>query len=381
MKELAVYIHIPFCKSKCHYCDFLSFSNKNELMDKYFDYLNREIALYSEMVRDYSVKTVFLGGGTPSNVEPKYIFDILNSIHKKFNIDKVNEVTIEVNPKTVNEDKLRIYKSIGINRISMGAQTLNDDLLKEIGRVHTVKDFYDSFNLIRSFGFENLNIDLMFNLPKQTLSDVVSTLEVVSGLDVEHISFYSLILEEGTRFYKRYSEGRLDLPDEELEREMYHRGIKVLKSHGYKHYEISNFAKPSYECKHNLFYWKVKPYIGLGLGAHSNINGLRYWNEVSFENYFDSLENRKLPIDGSEKIDNAMEMAEYLILGLRLVDGVKLDDFYDRFHISIDSIYGSVLKKHEKSGLICNDGDRIRLTSKGLDLANIVFVDLLPNQD
>ena len=293
----------------------------------------------------------------------------------------MNEVTIEANPKTVNEDKLRIYKSIGINRISMGAQTLNDNLLKEIGRVHTVKDFYDSFNLIRSSGFENLNIDLMFNLPKQTLSDVVSTLEVVSGLGVEHISFYSLILEEGTRFYKRYSEGKLDLPDEELEREMYHRGIQILKSHGYKHYEISNFAKPSYECKHNLFYWKVKPYIGLGLGAHSNINGLRYWNEENFENYFDSLENGKLPINGSEKIDNAMEMAEYLILGLRLVDGVKLDDFYDRFHISIDSIYGSVLKKHEKSGLICNDGDRIRLTSKGLDLANIVFVDLLPNQD
>lgn len=381
MKELAVYIHIPFCKSKCHYCDFLSFPNKNDVMDKYFDYLNKEIALYSEMVKDYSVKTIFLGGGTPSNVESKYIFDILNSIHKKFNIDKVNEVTIEVNPKTVNEDKLKIYKNIGINRISMGAQTLNDNLLKEIGRVHTVRDFYDSFNLIRSFGFENLNIDLMFNLPKQTLSDVVSTLAVVSKLDVEHISFYSLILEEGTRFYKRYSEGKLDLPDEELEREMYHRGIQVLKSHGYKHYEISNFAKPGYECKHNLFYWKVKPYIGLGLGAHSNINGLRYWNEENFENYFDSLENGKLPIAGSEKIDNAMEMAEYLILGLRLVDGVKLDDFYDRFHISIDSIYGSVLKKHEKSGLIYTDGDRIRLTSKGLDLSNIVFVDLLPNQD
>lgn len=378
MKELALYIHIPFCKSKCYYCDFNSFSNKNDFISDYIDYLIREIRLYSNKAKDYSLKTIFIGGGTPSFIKGEYIYRLLEEIYKVFNINTLEEISIELNPKTVDDEKLKLYKEIGINRVSVGVQSLKDHTLKKIGRIHKSKDFFETYELLRKIGFSNINVDLISGLPGQTKEDILSTLEIMNDLEVDHISFYSLIIEEGTKFYNWYNNGKLILPDEEEERDMYHEGIKYLKSKGYNHYEISNLAKEGYECMHNLFYWKLKPYIGIGTGSHSNIEGLRYWNFTDFNKYFNSISRNELPIEGNEVIDKTMEMAEYTILGLRLIDGIYMKDFFRRFNISIKEVYGDILNKHFKNGLLNIEGDNIRLTEKGLDLSNLIFVDLIP---
>lgn len=378
MKELALYIHIPFCISKCYYCDFNSFSNKKLLIPDYIYYLINEIKLYKDKLEDYTIKTIFFGGGTPSSIEAIYIGKVLETIHENLNVDNLEEISIEVNPKTIDGEKVKIYKEMGINRISIGCQSLRDDILTKIGRVHNSKDFYETYNLLRKYDFSNINVDLMFGLPGQTFDDLFFTLEEVVNLGVEHISFYSLIIEEGTKYYDWYKDGEIILPDEEEERNMYHDGVKYLKSKCYEHYEISNLAKKGYACKHNLFYWTLKPYIGVGLGSHSNIWGKRYWNHESFREYFESLSTNKLPISGEETIDREMEIAEYLILGLRLVQGIDKKDFLNRFKVSIDGIYGEVFDKHKENGLIYIDDKSIRLTEKGLDLCNLVFVDLLP---
>ncbi len=378
MKSLALYIHIPFCKSKCYYCDFLSFSQRDNFIDEYIECLIKEIGLYSNILKDYAIETIFIGGGTPSYINEKYILMILDNVNKKFNTSKLKEVTIEANPCTINKEKLKIYKKIGINRISLGVQSTDNNILKSIGRSHTKEDFYNSYDLIRNMGFENINVDIMFGLPKQKVKDVLKTLEKIVQMNIEHISFYSLIIEKGTKFNSWLEKGKLTLPDEVIEREMYHIGKKYLVNNGYKHYEISNFAKKNFQCKHNIYYWKVKPYVGLGLGAHSNINETRYWNCDNLGKYFGLLNKNKIPIEGKEKINKEMEMAEYLMLGLRLIDGVSKKEFFERFNVKVEEIYEKPLKKHEKNGLLAIDEEKIKLTNKGLDLANIVFIDLLP---
>ncbi|EOD00584.1 radical SAM family heme chaperone HemW [Caldisalinibacter kiritimatiensis] len=377
MKELGIYIHIPFCKSKCYYCDFKSFPDKLDLIDNYIYYLKKEIDMYSRLLKDYVVKTIFIGGGTPSILEGKYIYEIYSCLYGKMNLNELEEFTIETNPKTLDDEKLKVYKEININRVSIGAQTLNDKLLKRIGRIHNTMDFYKSYELIRKWGFRNVNVDIMFNLPNQTLENVIETLNKVAVLGVEHISFYSLKLEEGTRFYKEYLKSKLELPDEDEEREMYHKGIETLEQRGYSHYEISNFAKEGYECNHNLLYWKVKPYLGLGLAAHSNINSIRYNNYNNFKSYFHSLDKRMLPIEEKEKIHKKIEMAEYMILGLRLIQGINKKEFYNRFEIDVDEIYGEILRKLMEQGLLITNNNSIKLTKLGLDLSNIVFRELL----
>ncbi|KPU27923.1 coproporphyrinogen III oxidase [Caloranaerobacter sp. TR13] len=378
MNELGIYIHIPFCISKCFYCDFNSYTDKSYIIEDYIKYLKKEIDLYSVELKDYKVKTIFIGGGTPSSIDSKFLCDIVNHIYKKFDISTSIEFTIEANPKTLNKYKLNDYKNLGINRISLGLQSFNDNLLKSIGRIHTAKDFLESYDLIRKFGFDNVNIDVMFNLPGQTIEDVVDTLKKVIALKTEHISFYSLKIEEGTLFYKLYNESRLNLPDEDIERDMYYKGIELLEDNNFIHYEISNFAKPGYECKHNLIYWNVKPYLGLGLSAHSNINSKRWSNFGDFKRYFKCLNEDSLPIEESEKIDIEMEMAEFMILGLRLIKGIKKSDFKNRFGLNVEDIYGSQLKSLEDKGLIENKEEYIRLTKRGIDLSNLVFAELLP---
>lgn len=378
MKDLAIYIHIPFCMSKCYYCDFISFPGLDNKVEEYIEYLIQEISLYKDTLKEYKVKTIFIGGGTPSYLEAKYIDKILNEIYKRFNTKKIEEITIEANPGTLDKNKLKAYKEIGINRISLGVQSLNDRLLKTIGRSHTSYDFYKSYELIKSLGFKNVNTDLIFGLPYQTLEDLESTLERIIELEVEHISFYSLILEENTLMNKWYHKGKISLPDEDIERQMYHDGIKLLKNNGYKHYEISNFAKEGYECRHNLFYWKLKPYIGFGIAAHSNLNGKRFWNFSNFSSYYNYLDKKVPALEGEELINREMEIAEYLIMGLRLINGINKNEFTNRFHIKIEDIYGDILKKHEEQGLLITDGENIRFTTKGLDISNIVYVDLLP---
>lgn len=378
MKKLGLYIHIPFCQKKCYYCDFISYPDRQDLTDKYFNYLKKEIDMYSDKIKDYCLDTIFIGGGTPSIVDGKYIYELINHLGKRININNLKEVTIETNPKTLDEQKLSIYKEAGINRISIGLQTLDNRLLKKIGRIHTVEDFYESYNLVRKWGFDNVNVDIMFNLPDQTINDVLNTLKRVIELSVEHISFYSLKIEENTHFYKEYQKNKLNLPDDDIEREMYHKGISLLQNNGYKHYEISNLSKTNYECIHNLKYWKVEPYIGIGLNSHSNIDNKRYSNYSDFKSYFSILEAGNLPIEETEYIDAEMERSEYAILGLRLINGINKQDFLNRFKISINSIYGTKIKKFIEQGFLTDDKEHIKLTKMGLDLCNIVFKELLP---
>ena len=379
MEDVGIYIHIPFCISKCYYCDFISFPRLDNRVDEYIDYLIKEIDLYKECLKKHRVKTIFIGGGTPSYLEGRYIYKLLDHIYKNFNTDKLEEVTIEANPGTLNKEKLRIYKKSGVNRISIGVQSLNDRLLEEIGRSHTSMDFYRNYELIRNTGFKNVNVDLMFGLPNQSLKDSQNTLEEIVKLKVEHISYYSLILEEKTLMNRWYNDGKIEIPDEELERKMYHSGIEFLQNKGYNHYEISNFSKDGLECKHNLIYWQIKPYIGFGIAAHSNLNKNRFWNYNDFENYYNSIDKGKAPIGGKEEIDKKMEIAEYLIMGLRLIEGINKEDFVNRFHIRIEDIYGDILKKHQNQDLLYIDRQRIKFTPKGLDLSNVVYVDLLPD--
>lgn len=378
MKELGIYIHIPFCSSKCYYCDFISFPRLDNRIEEYIDYLMMEIDLYKDRLMDYQVKTIFIGGGTPSYLEGKYIGKILERIHKRFNTEKIEEITIEINPGTLNKEKLNIYKEYGVNRISIGVQTLKDSLLKSIGRNHSAKDFYNTYELIRNMDFNNVNVDLIFGLPDQSLDDTMETLEKIVDLNVEHISYYSLILEENTLMNRWFNEGKISFPSEDLERDMYHNGISFLQSKGYDHYEISNFAKEGSRCKHNLFYWKLKPYIGFGIAAHSNLDHKRFWNFDKFKDYYSSLKDRRFPILGEETIDKEMEIAEYLIMGLRLIEGIDKKEFFNRFQLKVEDIYNELLIKYEKEGLLYVDGERIRFTLKGLDLTNIVYVDLLP---
>ena len=239
-------------------------------------------------------------------------------------------------------------------------------------------DFLEDYKLIRNMGFKNINVDLMFGLPDQTMGDCEKTLKEIVSLNVEHISYYSLILEENTLMNKWYNEGKIKLPNEDIEREMYHSGIKYLKENGYNHYEISNFSRKGLECKHNLTYWELMPYIGFGIASHSNLNKKRFWNFSNFNDYYSKLDNGKVPIEGEEIIDKKMEIAEYLIMGLRLIQGINKDEFANRFEVEIEEIYGEVLKKHEEQGLLNIDDKWIRFTTKGLDLSNIVYVDLLP---
>lgn len=377
MKDLSLYIHIPFCVSKCYYCDFSSFSHMGEKIESYIDSLIVELELYKEELRDYEIKTIFIGGGTPSSIDPKYISRILDYIYKNYNIREDAEITIESNPGTLDRDKIQIYKKSGINRFSLGLQTLNNKLLKSIGRIHSAKDFYNSYNLLREMGVKNINVDLIFGLPNQSLGDVLNTLERVINLGVEHISYYGLIVEEGTPLFDLCNEGKILLPTEDEEREMYHKGLKKLKEKGYGHYEISNFALSGYECKHNLVYWNVLPYIGVGLSSHSYFKEKRFWNTKDISIYINKLSKKSLPIEGEEIIEREDEISEFCILGLRKIEGIDKLEFKKRFKIEIEKLYGHIINNHIKNGLIENDHNSIRLTKKGLDLSNIVEVDFL----
>lgn len=377
MKELSLYIHIPFCISKCYYCDFSSFVNINHKIDDYIDSLIHELSLYKERINEYNIKTIFIGGGTPSCINPKHINRILEFIYKNFRTTGLVEVTIEANPGTLDREKVKIYKKSGINRVSIGVQTLDDNLLESIGRIHKAKDFYRSYEILREENINNINVDLIFGLPNQTIDNVIDSLKKVIELGVEHISYYGLILEEGTRLYKSYIEGKILLPDEDMERLMYHKATEHLIEHGYDHYEISNYALPSYECKHNLVYWDVKPYLGIGLSSHSNMEGKRFSNTSNINIYIENLKKKILPIEGEEIINKNTEIEEFCILGLRKISGIDKVQFKNRFGIEIEELYKDIINKHIKNGLILNDDNCIQLTKRGLDLSNLVEVDFL----
>ena len=312
--------------------------------------------------------------GTPSFIESKYIVSILNVLKQKFNISKNAEITIEVNPGTIDKQKLEDYINSGINRISIGLQSTNSFLLKILERIHTYEQFLEIYNLAREVGFKNINVDLMIGLPVQTLEDIQKDIEKVTNLNPEHISVYSLIVEEGTRIEQKIKNGELYLPKEELERKMYWMVKNKLEEQGYKHYEISNFAKQGFESKHNLSCWNQEKYIGFGLASHSYIDKKRYSNTIDFEEYFENLDTSKIT---HEIQDKDSEMKEFMLLGLRKIDGVKISDFKNKYVENPIYKYRNELNKLVSEELIEIEEDNIKLTNKGIDLANLVWEEFI----
>ena len=380
-KKLELYVHIPFCEKKCLYCDFLSFSAEDDLHKAYVDKLIEEIRVQAKNYSDYQISSIFIGGGTPSVIKAVYISNIMSAIYEAFIVESLAEVTIECNPGTVDIDKLLVYKQSGINRISVGLQSSVDKELQHLGRVHTYADFLYSYEKIRESGYKNVNIDLMSALPWQTLDSWKSTLKKVVMLKPEHISAYSLIIEEGTEFSKIYGspEGRKFLPTEEVERDMYHSTIDILKNYGYERYEISNYAKPGYESKHNIGYWTGEEYLGFGIGASSYVYGRRFNVERDIKKYLAiDMKRDIMPLyQNIHELSTKEKMEEFMFLGLRLAKGVLVTDFYDRFGVELIDVFEKQVQKNISFGLLKYDNLYLRLTDKGLDLSNRVMGDFL----
>lgn len=388
MKNIGIYIHIPFCKQKCYYCDFISYSKQDNLIEEYINAILEEIKDVAKGNKDdyenrrddlFLVKTIYIGGGTPSYINSKYIVKIVKLIKDEFKIAEDIEITLEVNPGTVNKEKLKDYYEIGINRLSIGLQSTNDELLKLIGRIHTYSEFEDAYNWARKVGFNNINADLIIGLPKQKIDDVEKSVKKLIELGLEHISVYSLILEEGTVLEKKVENKELELVSDDEERNMYWCAKKMLEENGYKHYEISNFAKNGYESKHNMDCWNQKEYIGFGVAAHSYTNNIRYSNIECVENYISNIKENRLEKNFvfNEKQTQSMKIREYMMLGLRKIDGVSIKKFKELFIANPIMIFKEELEKLIKEELLEIDGDYIKLTNKGLDLANLVWEEFI----
>lgn len=423
--ELGIYIHIPFCVKKCDYCDFISYSNCFDMQEKYVEKLLEEIEENNSLLRNNFISTIYIGGGTPSAIKPELIKKILNKIYDVagIEIEKNNgtsngskkvignempdkkekiEITIEVNPGTTTKNNLQMYKNCGINRLSIGLQSTDDDILKEIGRIHNYEQFLDTYKWAEEAGFENINVDLMIGLPGQDVEILKNSLEDVVNLKPEpkHISVYSLIVEENTKIEQRIDSGELSLPDDEEERRQYHYMKNFLELKGYKHYEISNFARPGFESKHNMNCWEQKQYVGFGVAASSYVKGVRYTNTSSLEKYLNvdkskknqnvesmeskiktenkiEKENEKVGFKSVriiEEIQNKLDMEkEFMMLGLRKLDGVSISKFEQKFGENPIFLFRNELQKLVEEDLLVVDLDDIKLTSKGLDLANLVW--------
>ena len=422
-KELGIYIHIPFCQHKCDYCDFISFSNKQNMVKSYVEAVKKEINTYfqnKDFLDSYNITTIYIGGGTPSFIDSPYIAEIMNLLETKLTRNQTKfedmEITIEVNPGTVNQKKLEDYKKAKINRLSIGLQSTNNSILKEIGRIHSFEQFLETYRLANQVGVENINVDLMIGLPNQRIEDVKESLNDIIKLKPAptHISVYSLIVEEGTVIAQKIENHQLEEMDEDLERNMYWYVKDTLELNGYKHYEISNFAKEGKESKHNINCWLQKEYIGIGVSAHSYINGIRYANCETIEEYIDNMEveNSKLirkiltnaqrtdtekniennrrdeekihKIKQIEKIYEIEEVQniedkkkEYMLLGLRKIEGVQISKFKEKYVDNPIFLFRKELEKLVNERLISIDGDYIKLTNKGLDLANIVWEEFI----
>lgn len=362
MKELELYIHIPFCVRKCKYCDFLSAPASQAERQRYVESLCLEIRSYKELAKAYHVVTIFIGGGTPSTLETDEMKDIFLSIRKTFTVSEDAEITVEINPGTVSEEKFIVYKELGINRLSIGLQSANNHELRMLGRIHTYEEFVDTYVLARKSKFQNINIDLISAIPFQTIESWEDTLQKAALLEPEHISAYSLIIEEGTPFYERYKEGKHkeELPEEEAERQMYASTNEILAEYGYNRYEISNYAKEGYECKHNLGYWERKEYLGVGAGAASLIDNKRW------------VRGEKPEILGKKE-----QMEEFMFLGLRKIKGISITVFEQLFSDSIWNVYGKKIETLCQKELLKTEKDTIWLTEKGIDISNYVLSEFL----
>ena len=378
-QPISLYLHIPFCVKKCHYCDFLSFPGGSlSRQAEYVDAMIQEIHAYREAAEDYEVKTIFLGGGTPSLLEKELVERLFHELYSVWRAAPETEITIEANPGTLSREKLIGYHMIGINRLSLGLQSTIAQELATIGRIHNYEQFLANYYLAREAGFDNINIDIMSALPGQTLISYGKTLERILKLQPEHISSYSLILEEGTDFWEN-AEIERALPSEQTERIMYHYTKKCLQNAGYERYEISNYAKPGYACLHNQVYWTGGEYLGLGLGAASYWKGARFSNTPDMEEYMENCsraritENRKEIVTATQK----SRMEEYMFLGLRMIRGVSIREFERRFGIPMNRIYGTVIRSYIGQGLLKIEQDRLMLTERGIDVSNSVMADFL----
>lgn len=377
-RDLGLYVHIPFCLKKCDYCDFLSGPGTNEEQAYYFRTLLKEIRGFESLSNLYRIKSLFIGGGTPSSVDSSYIKQIVDQLKSQYDFAEDAEITIECNPGTLTEEKLKTYRDLGINRLSIGLQSADNDELALLGRIHTFEEFTNNFALARRLGFDNINVDLMSGLPGQKMSSWKNTLEKVVELDPDHISAYSLIIEEGTPFYDRYTgAGARKLPDEREERNMYHYTGEFLANHGYDRYEISNYAKPGYESRHNILYWTLGEYLGFGIGASSYLSGKRFSNPKEKEEYWDYSRNaynefRFLPVQ-----EDKATMEEFMFLGLRMMRGIQKKDFEERFHVPYEQIYGKVTEELANADMLALDEGRVYLTERGIDLSNRVLAEFL----
>ena len=376
MDKISLYIHIPFCAQKCLYCDFPSFARKDHLRKAYIEALNKEIISLREKHNNLEINTIFIGGGTPSVLEADELECLLKEV-AKLNMAKDIEYSMECNPGNLTEEKLEVMKKYGVNRISMGLQAKQDNLLKGLGRIHNYKTFKENFLLAKKVGFNNINIDLMFGLPNQRLNEWEETLREIISLEPAHISAYSLIIEEGTAFYNLYENDKLKLPTEEEERKMYHLAKKILEENGFNQYEISNYAKEGKECRHNLAYWNMDNWIGVGSAAASYINGKRIKNISSVEEYINSINEKGEAVEEiitNSKNDN---MEEFMFMGLRKINGIDENEFKKRFSMNINDVYGEILNKYIDEGLLIRDSGRIFLSEKGIEISNIIMADFL----
>lgn len=376
MDKISLYIHIPFCAQKCLYCDFPSFARKDHLRKAYIEVLNKEIISLREKHNNLEINTIFIGGGTPSVLESDELECLLKEV-AKLNMAKDVEYSMECNPGNLTEEKLEVMKKYGVNRISMGLQAKQDNLLKGLGRIHNYKTFKENFLLAKKVGFNNINVDLMFGLPNQRLNEWEETLREIISLEPAHISAYSLIIEEGTAFYNLYENDKLKLPTEEEERKMYHLAKKILEENGFNQYEISNYAKEGKECRHNLAYWNMDNWIGVGSASASYMDGKRIKNISSVEEYINSINEKGEAIEeiiNNSKNDN---MEEFMFMGLRKINGIDENEFKNRFSMNINNVYGEIINKYIDEGLLIRESGRIFLSEKGIEISNIIMADFL----
>lgn len=376
MDKISLYIHIPFCAQKCLYCDFPSFARKDHLRKAYIEALNKEIISLREKHNNLEINTIFIGGGTPSVLESDELEYLLKEV-AKLNMAKDIEYSMECNPGNLTEEKLEVMKKYGVNRISMGLQAKQDNLLKGLGRIHNYKTFKENFLLAKKVGFNNINVDLMFGLPNQKLNEWEETLREIISLEPAHISAYSLIIEEGTAFYNLYENNKLKLPTEEEERKMYHLAKKILEENGFNQYEISNYAKKGKECRHNLAYWNMDNWIGVGSASASYMDGKRIKNISSVEEYINSINEKGEAIEeiiNNSKNDN---MEEFVFMGLRKINGIDENEFKNRFSMNINDVYGEIINKYIDEGLLIRESGRIFLSEKGIEISNIIMADFL----
>ena len=373
---MELYLHMPFCVRKCAYCDFLSFPTDQETQNLYTRRLREDIDAMGKKYGDIPVDTIFIGGGTPSVPDSALIVGIMEHVRKAFHVAEGAEISMEANPGTVTREKLTDYRRAGINRLSFGLQSANDRELKLLGRIHTWAEFLESFHLARECGFTNINIDLMSALPGQTRESWKDTLKRVTDLNPEHISAYSLILEDGTPFGEKYGseEGRKLLPDEDSEREMYHETKRFLRDCGYERYEISNYAKPGRACRHNIGYWTGLPYLGLGLGASSYMDGCRFAVNSDMKQY---LEEKPGMFTDVEKLTKKDMEEEFFYVGLRMTAGVSLPEFERRFGVSAKDVYPGLMEMFVEEKAAVFQGDRFVLTDYGLDVSNYIMAQFL----